>query len=141
MALFSIDNDIDFPGITSDHYVSRAGLCTTTSITVSQWKLVPCFEHPDGDSTPVPCNIYETMDQTALWVNQQTQLFSGAPDISKPEAQFIITADPSDPSYIEIESTAFTNTKIIAADFSNGSQSLVIVSKPFSTDLFFVFLK
>ena len=141
MALFSTRND--FPAITSDHYVNRAGQCK--SISVSKRKLVHCFEERDGDMpsspTPIICNVSDTVDYTFLWVTDQQKLFSGAPTNNAPSAQFIITTDPNDPSYIEIQSVAFTDPKIIAADFSNGSQGLIIVSKPlFASKLYIKFI-
>ena len=126
-ALFSIHND--FPGIASDDFVSRSGSFSNHS--TSQW-IPPKFESDSGSnlSTPILFNIianeyflYVKLDNTA------PKLCSGAPDPNDPSAQFIITTpNPEDPSYIEIATTAFANLRIVAADFSNNSQSLIIVS-------------
>ena len=126
MALFSIHND--FPGIASDNFVSRSGSFSNHS--TSQW--IPLKIESDSGSNPIPCNIIESANGNYLYVklvNTAPKLCSGAPDPNDPSAQFIITTpNPEDPSYIEIATTAFANLRIVAADFSNNSQSLIIVS-------------
>ena len=130
MAVFSIDND--FPGIVSDNntFISRAGLVAPNS---THW-ISHAFNALNVNrdrSLPVPINvnIFETKNEQYLWINEQSKLFSGAPDITSTFAQFTITTpDLSDPSYIQIGLVAFNDPKIVAADFSGESPSLIIVS-------------
>ena len=124
MAVFSIDNYI--AGHNND-FVSRAGLIAPSR---AHWALLDVVESVDfNQPTPIKFNIYESKNLLYLWVNQD-KLFSGAPNTRDSSAQFIISTiqNPSDPSssYIQISSVAFSDPRIVAADFSGGSPNLII---------------
>eukprot|EP00731_Ephydatia_muelleri_P030953 Em0022g467a len=135
MAKFSVDNDVSsvtshYNDFVSNDFVGndfvRADLIVPKN---RNWESRFNDVQSDGDEpTPIAVRIFETENNFYLWVNQQNQLFSGAPDIDSSSAQFTITTpDLSDPSYIQIGLAAFNDPKIVAADFSGGSPSLIIV--------------
>ena len=135
MAKFSVDNDVSsvtshYNDFVSNDFVGndfvRADLIVPKN---RNWESQFNDVQSDGDEpTPIAVRIFETENNFYLWVNQQNQLFSGAPDIDSSSAQFTITTpDLSDPSYIQIGLVAFNDPKIVAADFSGGSPSLIIV--------------
>ena len=131
MAKFSVDNDF------TSHYnnfISKADLIIPKNINLkSSFGDV----QSDGDQpTPIVVFIFDTRNNFYLWVNLRNQLFSAAPDNSSPFAKFnITTPEPSDPSRIQIRSVAFSDPRIIAADFSGGSPNLIIASQTDSDTL------
>ncbi|KAL5460313.1 hypothetical protein EMCRGX_G033755 [Ephydatia muelleri] len=146
MAKFSVDNDVSsvtshYNDFVSNDFVGndfvRADLIVPKN---RNWESRFNDVQSDGDEpTPIAVRIFETENNFYLWVNQQNQLFSGAPDIDSSSAQFTITTpDLSDPSYIQIGLAAFNDPKIVAADFSGGSPSLIITD-PATTNVVSLF--